>query len=143
MPESFSGGGIEGEEIVGSVGGEEEMAGGGEDTGDAFAFADFVIPDDFSGFVIECADGGVGPQVTVAAAPAFGFGFVHGVVVDAEDAAGVHVEKICLWIETGRHPVGGAVGAGFKERAIGGRGFARLFGKTAFFVHFGSPGFGE
>src|SRR6266436_5052651 len=140
MPESFSGGGIEGEEIVRSVGGEEKMAGGGEDSGDAFVFADFVIPDNFSGFVIECADRGIGPQVSIAAAPAFGFGFVHGVVVDAEDAAGVDVEKICLGIETGRHPVGGAVGAGFDESAIGGGRCARLCDRTAFCVDARSPG---
>src|SRR5256885_7540564 len=100
------------------------MAGGGEYTGDAFAFADFVIPDYFSGFVIERADGGVRPENAIAAAPAFGLGFVHGVVVDAEDAAGGEVEKICFWIEDGRHPVGRAVGAAVDERAIGGGGAA-------------------
>src|SRR5256885_16947807 len=105
MPESFSGGGIEGEEIVGSVGGEEKMAGGGEDSGDAFVFADFVVPDDFSGFVIERTDGGVGPQVPVAAAPAFGLGFVDSVVVDADDAACGHLEMIWLWIEDVSHTV--------------------------------------
>src|SRR5579859_7283297 len=52
VPESLSGGGIECEEIVGRVGGEKKVAGGGEDSGDAFVFADFVIPDDFSGLVI-------------------------------------------------------------------------------------------
>src|SRR2546430_2339395 len=140
MPESLSSGGIEGEEIVGSVGGEEKMAGGGEDTGDAFVFADFVIPDDFSGFVIERADRGVGPQVPVTAAPAFGLGFVHGVVVDAEDATGVHVEKICLWIEARRHPVGGAVGAGLDQSAVGSGRCARLCDRTAFCVNSGSPG---
>src|SRR5438309_10860051 len=126
MPESFSGGGVECEQIVGRVGGEEKMAGGGEDTGDAFAFADFVIPDYFSGFVIERADGGVRPENAIAAAPAFGLGFVHGVVVDAEDAARIDVKKICLWIEAGSHPVGRAVGARFNESAIGGGRCARL-----------------
>src|SRR5882724_8261335 len=140
VPESFSGGGIEGEEIVGCVGGEEKMAGGGEDTGDAFAFADFVIPDDFSGFVIECADGGVGPENAIAAAPAFGLGFVDSVVVDAEDTASVDVKKICLWIEAGRHPVGGAVGAGFDQSAVGSGRCARLCDWTAFCVDAGSPG---
>src|SRR5882724_12260334 len=140
VPESFSGGGIEGEEIVGCVGGEEQMAGGGEDTGDAFAFADFVIPDNFSGFVIECADRGIGPQVSITPAPAFGFGFVDSVVVDAENSAGVDIKKICLGIEAGSHPVGGAVGAGFDESAIGGGRCARLCDRTAFCVDAGGPG---
>src|SRR5438309_9446384 len=106
MPESFSGGGVECEQIVGRVGGEEKMAGGGEYTGDAFAFADIVIPDYFSGFVIERADGGVRPENAIAAAAAFGLGFVHGVVVDAEDAAGGDAEKKWLWSDAGRQPVG-------------------------------------
>src|SRR5260221_5299922 len=116
------------------------MAGGGEDTGDAFAFAEFVIPDDFSGFVIERADGGVGPENAIAAAPAFGLGFVDSVVVAAEDTASVDVKKICLWIEAGRHPVGRAVGAGFDESAIGGGRCARLCDRTAFCVDARSPG---
>src|ERR1051325_6451683 len=53
MPESFAGGGIESEEIPLVVRGEEEMAGGGEDSLQTFAFAEFAIPDDFAGFVIE------------------------------------------------------------------------------------------
>src|SRR5882724_3402312 len=116
------------------------MAGGGENAGDAFAFADFVIPDDFSGFLIERADGGVGPENAISPAPAFGLGFVHRVVVVAEDAARIDIKKICLWIETGRHPVGGAVGAGFDESAIGGGRCARLCDRTAFCVNAGCPG---
>ena len=118
MPESFSGGWVEGEEIAAIVGGEKEMAGGGEDSGDAFSVAEFVIPDKLSGFVIERPNCGVGPEIPVAAAPAFGFGF-DGVVINAEEAARVDVKEIGLWIEARGHPVGCAVGAGRNESAVG------------------------
>src|SRR5215471_2459134 len=45
MPKGFACGWIECKEIAGVVSGEKKMASGGEDSGDAFAVAQFMIPD--------------------------------------------------------------------------------------------------
>src|SRR5438552_3260234 len=111
MPKRFAVGRIQSEEIAGVIGCEEQVTRGGEDAGDAFAIADFVVPDHFAGAVIECTNGGVGPKNAVAAAPTFSFSG-DGVVVNAEEAARVDEEESGLRIEAGGHPVGGAVGAG-------------------------------
>lgn len=121
VPEGFAGGGIESQEIAGIIGAEEKIAGGGEDAGDAFAVAEFVIPDDFTGAVVEGAQGGIGPEVEVAAAPAFCFAG-EGEIKNTEDAAGGDVKEAGLRIEAGCHPIAGAVGTGLDERAVGARG---------------------
>src|SRR5262249_44430335 len=93
-------------------------SGGGHDAGERLTFAEFVCPDNLSGFVVEGTNGAAAPEILVAAAPAFDSA-VDGAVVDAEEAMAVDVEQIRLRAEAGRHPVGGAVGAGRGERAIG------------------------
>ena len=114
VPEGFAGGGIESQEIAGIIGAEEEMTGGGENARDAFAVSEFVIPDHFAGAIVEGAQSGIGPQVDVAAGPAFGLA-TRGEVKNAEDAAGGDVEEGGLRIEAGCHPIAGAVGAGLDE----------------------------
>ena len=74
------------------------MAGGGKNAGDAFVFAELVVPNDFSSAIVERANGRVGPEVAIAAAPAFGFAG-DGIVVNAEDAARVDIEEVCLRVE--------------------------------------------
>jgi hypothetical protein len=93
------------------------MAGSGQNAGDAFAVTKFVIPDNFAGAVVEGAQSGIGPEVNVAAGPAFGLAG-RGEVKNAEDAAGGDVEKAGLGIEAGRHPIAGTVGTGLDERAV-------------------------
>src|SRR5579863_6993523 len=140
MPERFAGGRIEGEQIAGGIAGEEQASGGGENSGGDFAVTEFAVPNEFAGAVIESANSGVGPKVAVATAPAFGFGG-DGVVVDAEEATGVDIEEVRLRIETGSHPVGGAVGAGRNESTIGsGSGFG-LGDGTAALINAARPGF--
>src|SRR5215813_13774587 len=107
------------------------MAGGGEDSGEAFSFAEFVIPDYFSRTVVERANRGICPKDGVAPTPALGLG-CDSVVVNAEEAACIHVEKICLGIEAGRHPIGCAVGAGLDKRTIGARSRLRFSDRPAF-----------
>ena len=131
MPEGFAAGGIESEKIAGVVGAEEQMACSGQNAGDAFAAAEFVIPDNFAGAVIEGAERGIGPEVDVTAGPAFSLAG-RGEIENAEDAAGCDIEKAGLGIEAGRHPIAGAVGARFDERTVrAGSGFGLGDGAAA------------
>ena len=59
------------------------MARGGHHAGERFAFADFVVPDDFAGFVVQRAQRGITPEILIAATPAFYFS-IDGAVVNAE-----------------------------------------------------------
>src|SRR5215470_7139401 len=102
MPERFATRRIKREKITRVIGGEEEMTSCSQDSLQAFAVTELSIPNDFASLVVEGAQSGVGPEISVATAPAFGFGF-HRVVVNAEKAARHDVEKIRLRIEAGRH----------------------------------------
>src|SRR5262249_39566633 len=134
-----AGAGGERQQVSGSVGREEQAAGGAQDAGNAFAVAQFVVPNHLAGTVVEGADGGVGPQDAVAAAPAFGFGG-DGVVVNAEEASRVDKEQPGLRIKAGGHPVGGSIGTGRNQRSVGSRRRFGLSDRAAAAVNARCPG---
>src|SRR5262245_30074286 len=111
MPERSASCRIQREQIARVIRGEEKMAGGRKNSLQAFAVAKFAVPNHFASPVIERAQSGIGPKNAVAAAPAFGFRF-YRVVVNAEKAPSDDVKEIRLRVETGRHPVGGAIRTG-------------------------------
>src|SRR5579863_1776919 len=114
------------------------MAGGGENASDTFGVAERVVPDDFADAIVEGTDGGIGPDIVIAAAPAFGFA-LDSFVEDAKDSAGVKVEEAGLRVEARSHPVGGTVGARLDERAVGSGGGFRFGNGAAFRVNAGGP----
>src|ERR1700730_5636251 len=114
------------------------MAGGCKNSCDAFAVSDFAIPHYFAGTVVKRAKRRIGPEVAVAASPAFRLP-CGCPVKNAEDSACIHIEEARLRIEAGRHPIGRAVGTGLDQRAVrAGSGF-RLSDRAAAGVNAGSP----
>src|SRR5580692_3918411 len=108
MPESLARGRIESQQITRVISAEKEMPRGRKNSRNAFSIADFVIPHNFAGTVVEGAQRRIGPQVSVAASPAFRFPF-RRIVINAEKAAAVHVKQLRLGIKARRHPIGGPI----------------------------------
>src|SRR5215471_13478722 len=123
VPKSLAVSRIQREQVPGVVRCKEQATRGGQNSRNAFAVAQFVVPDYLAGAVVERTDRGVSPQDAVASAPAFGL-CGHGVVVNAVETARVDEQKAGLRIKAGGHPVGGTVGAGRDKGAVRrGRGF--------------------
>src|SRR5256885_11213005 len=74
-----------------------------------------MVPGHFSGAVVERAQGGISPNVTVAPAPSLRFSRSRA-VVHAEVSAGIDIEETRLRIKTRRHPICAAVGTWMAPR---------------------------
>ena len=108
MPESLASSWIKSQQIAGVIGAEKKMSRRRENTGNAFPITNLVVPHNFAGAVVERAQRRIRPQVAVAASPPFRFSR-DSIVIDAENAAGIHIKQSRLGIEAWRHPIGGSV----------------------------------
>src|SRR5580700_4516050 len=117
MPEGLARGGIKSQQIPRVISAEKKMSRGCKDPRNAFPVTYLVVPHYFAGAVVERTQRGIGPQVSVAASPSFGFPFCR-IVINTEKAAAVHVKQPRLRIKTWCHPICRAIRPGFDERAI-------------------------
>ena len=110
---------IKSQQIARIVSAEKEMPRGCKYPRDSFPVAEFpVIPHHLAGAVVErAASVELAHRIPVAASPSLCFPF-RGIVINAEEAAAVHIEQPRLRIKAWRHPIGGSVRTGFDKRAI-------------------------
>ena len=112
VPENFTVGRVEGNDVV-AVAGEEEITCGGEHGNDSVPAGPIVTPGGFPGFVIDgekCS--AFAACLAVDSGPAFGSGIGVGEIEHAVAAGGANVEQAGLRIEAGHGPVGCAAGCG-------------------------------
>src|SRR6185437_2642883 len=96
---------IKGHQILGIVGSEEKMSGGGENARLSAAAIGGMLPASFAGLIVDSLQHGFRGEEKVAARPSFGVLAWHGQIKDSHALPRVDVEKSSLGIEARGLPI--------------------------------------